>query len=241
MLKIVIALLLLPVSAGSIIALKRQLHGAAVHAYFFSLSQQETFFLAGIISYVLIHFIFYRPLKTYVIGHELTHAFAAWIFDGHVANLKATAKGGGVSVSRTNWFICLSPYFIPIYSILGLVIYGVCNKWITPLDNYLHFVTLFLGLTWAFHVVLTIYALQQDQPDLTMTGVLFSISIIFAMNLQVLAGLLAFVSPSIHFRAFYSNMIKQSWNMYYVMFNYAVDIYHTHIIPLLYQAIDSIQ
>src|SRR5574337_256027 len=58
------------------------------------------YFLAGCFSYLTLHFLFRKPILTYVFGHELTHAFFVVLFGGSVKSFRADARGGQVTVTK---------------------------------------------------------------------------------------------------------------------------------------------
>jgi len=77
----------------------------------------------GILAYFVIHIFIFRPIYIYVLGHEVVHVLATWICGGQIVSFNVSPKGGSVVTSKTNFFIELSPYFVPIYTILIGIIY----------------------------------------------------------------------------------------------------------------------
>ena len=156
-------------------------------------------FLIGIISYTLIHPVFSKPLYSYVIGHELTHVIGVWLFRGRIHKLSISKHGGMVKADKTNILIKLLPYFFPIYTFLVLGIYLLLSiAWdFTGFANILAFV---LGVTWAFHIWMTVYILRKNQPDVRDSGIIFSLVIIYLFNIIILSLLLVFISPELTFK-----------------------------------------
>lgn len=131
-----------------------------------------------------------RPMWLYVLGHELTHAVSAWMCGARVQSFKVNSRGGEVRVSKSNAFIALSPYFVPIYSILWSVAMALVHWrwgtawWVMPLYQA------GLGFTYGFHVTMTAVILRIRQPDLVGEGFLFSGSLIWLGNaLMLLIGM----------------------------------------------------
>lgn len=132
----------------------------------------------------------------YVLGHELTHALAAWALGANVYGIKVSETGGHVDLSRSNAFIALAPYCVPLYVCLVALGYRLA-LWARPGFGG---EALFLGLmgaALAFHLLLTWDALTQaSQPDLKAAGgALFSWSVIAAVNGVVVLGLLKVLFP----------------------------------------------
>ncbi len=140
---------------------------------------------AGAGCWVSIYVLLPRPMWVYVFGHELTHAFWAWLFGAEVKKFKASSKGGHVVITKTNFIIALAPYFFPIYAVLIVGIFLVGHL-IWNWKSLLVWFHLLVGAAYAFHVTLTAHILQTRQSDITGQGYLFSAVIIFLGNVGVL-------------------------------------------------------
>ncbi len=122
-----------------------------------------------------------RPIRTYVFGHELTHAIWAWAMGARVARFKVSQRGGSVALDRSNFLIALAPYFFPIYTIGVMLLYGALALFL-DLQAYAPFWMGMVGLTWAFHLTFTVSMLLQHQPDIVENGRLFSYTVIYLCN-----------------------------------------------------------
>src|ERR1700690_2945029 len=67
------------------------------------------YFFAGGVTYLTLQFLFKKPVLTFVIGHELTHALFALLFGGAVKSIHASDRGGRVTVTKSNFIITLAP------------------------------------------------------------------------------------------------------------------------------------
>jgi len=141
--------------------------------------------LSGAACWGVIYALLPRPMWLYVFGHELTHVLWAWLFGGRVRRFRATARGGQVTVSRSNCLIVLAPYFFPLYAVLVLAGFGLGHL-LWDWGRYRVWCHLLLGAAYAFHVTLTWQALQTEQTDITSQGWLFSAVVIFLGNVLVL-------------------------------------------------------
>ena len=137
-----------------------------------------------------------RPILIYVFGHELTHALWVWFMGGRVSRFHVTRDGGHVVTSKANFWIALSPYFFPIYSILAISIYGLLSLFLNmqPYGRALYGV---IGATWAFHFTFTCWMIPKNQTDLSDQGTFFSLVMIYLMNLLLLSVMLILASPQI--------------------------------------------
>lgn len=146
--------------------------------------------LLGILVWVLV-WIFLPPFtKTYILGHELTHALWALFFGAKASGLRVGESGGSVRVSKSNVWITLAPYFFPLYTVLTALAWGLA-AWLFPQWQHAAPVFLFLiGLTWAFHITFTLKFLSIHQPDVKEHGRLFSYALIYALNVLVVVAAL---------------------------------------------------
>jgi hypothetical protein len=141
--------------------------------------------IAGASCWVVVYFLLPKPMLLYVFGHELTHALWTWAFGGRVKRFKASAKGGHVLITKTNFLIALAPYFFPLYVALTVLVFAIGHL-VWGWAHYLPWFHLLVGAAYAFHVTLTWHVLKSRQSDITDQGYLFSAVIIFLGNIGVL-------------------------------------------------------
>ena len=146
------------------------------------------FFLAGGLTYLTIHLFFRKPIFTYVVGHELTHAFFAMLFGGSVKSFHASDRGGRVTITKSNFIITLAPYFFPLYTFIALILYWVAHA-LEARGPVTTILVILSGATFAFHLILTFIFLQTDQNDIREQGAVFSYPLIYLFNI-IFAGFL---------------------------------------------------
>jgi hypothetical protein len=139
----------------------------------------------GFLIWVIVFFLLPRPFRTYVLGHELTHALWALMMGGRVGKMKVGKTGGHVELSKTNFVITLSPYFFPFYTFLVIAMYYLTGL-ARDVEPYREWWLAAVGLTWSFHITFTIHMLSQHQPDVQEHGKIFSYSVIYIMNVLVM-------------------------------------------------------
>lgn len=121
-------------------------------------------------------------LYLYVLGHELTHALAVICSRGSVHNFKADLDGGYITTDKSNLFISLSPYFLPLWAILWGLVWGIVYIfWPTVTSQALLYAG--LGFWWCFHLFWTAWIIPKDQPDLADNGTFFSLILVYFANL----------------------------------------------------------
>ena len=158
------------------------------------LSPEAVALAGGIAAFALAWMAVPHPVRTYVLGHELTHALWGLMFGARPSDLRVSAGGGSVRLTRSNLVITLAPYFFPFYTFVVIVCALVTCAFMRPLP-FLPMWTFLIGFTWAFHVLFTISTLTQRQPDVTLYGRVFSWSFIFLANVGIVLAWLAAATP----------------------------------------------
>jgi hypothetical protein len=163
------------------------------------------YFVWGVVSYVALHLLFYKPTAVYVLGHEAVHGIFAWIMGGKIQSFNVSKEGGSVTTDKTNTFIELSPYFVPIYAIILMAVYYVISY--SYKINGAAFIYL-IGFALAFHVVMTIEVMKIRQPDILKSGYLFSIVFVYVLNIIIIALLFSLMFRSFSAKHFFID----TWN-----------------------------
>lgn len=149
--------------------------------------------LGGMLAFALCWMSVPHPVKTYVLGHELTHAIWGLLFGAVPSRLRVSESGGSVNLTKSNMLITLAPYFFPFYTFVVVVAAIVTYAFIRPLP-WLPLWMFMVGFTWAFHVLFTIETLAQRQPDVKLYGRIFSWVFIFLANVALVLVFLAAVT-----------------------------------------------
>jgi len=146
--------------------------------------------LGGVAAFTLCWATLSHPVRTYVLGHELTHALWGLCFGAVPSDVRVSASGGSVKLTKTNVFITLAPYFFPFYTFVVIVVALITYAFLRPLP-FLPLWMFLIGFTWAFHVLFTLETLTQRQPDVKLYGRIFSWTLIFAVNVLLVLVWLA--------------------------------------------------
>ena len=155
-------------------------------------------FCGGFSILMILFFTLPKTLWVYVLGHELTHAWAVYLSGGKVFDFKVTSEGGHIKSDVVNWFVALSPYFVPLYTFIWTMVW-ISVDFYYPLDAWIWGFYVGLGFTWAFHVCFTVQMIAYGQSDLTSQGTFFSLIVILGINLLLIFASLVSVSPSLQF------------------------------------------
>ena len=176
--------MLLPVCAGASMAFYHLLISIK------GVDQTGLLFLAGAAVYSILYFSSLKFNFLYVLGHETTHAVLALLCGGRIKSFRVSSKGGCVSTTKSNAIISLGPYFLPIYTVFFSLVFFVCGIFVKATYDYTAAFIFVLGFSIAFHFFMTLDSLRVEQPDLVENGYLFSLTLIYLVNLIILAMLL---------------------------------------------------
>ncbi|MCX6758069.1 MAG: hypothetical protein NTZ44_04285 [Candidatus Nomurabacteria bacterium] len=179
LLKIIIALLLIPFCISSIYTI------GEVISYNNILSITYAMIVVGIFVWVLVYHFFPEPKRFYILGHELTHAIWSLSFGGKIKGISVKSTGGETLITKSNFATSLSPYFFPFYVVLIIFIFSIGNffwNW----NSYILIFYFLIGFLYASHLTYTFKILKIEQPDIIEHGYLFSTVIIFLGNMIVL-------------------------------------------------------
>lgn len=154
--------------------------------------------LGGIAAFALAWTVLGRPVKAYVLGHELTHAIWGLMFGAIPSDLRVGEGGGSVRLTKSNMLITLAPYFFPFYTFVVIVCALVTLLFVQPLP-FLPAWMFLVGFTWAFHVLFTLETLGRRQPDVKLYGRVFSWTFILVANVLIVIAWLA-AATSVSFR-----------------------------------------
>lgn len=195
--RLVLGILLLPAAWGMARALIDAIVIAAGAEG--ALSVESLSLLGGIAAFALVWAAVPHPVRTYVFGHELTHALWGLFFGARPSKIKISANGGSVMLTKENFLITLAPYFFPFYTFLVVIAALVTSAFLRPLP-FLPLWLFLIGFTWAFHVLFTLETLTRRQPDVKLYGRVFSWTFIFLANVAIILIWLAAMT-SLSFRA----------------------------------------
>lgn len=149
----------------------------------------------GFLAWLFLYFVLPRPVRTYILAHELTHALWGSLMGAKVFGLKVSRERGSVTLSKTNFLVTLAPYFFPLYTVVIILGYYILAIFF-EVERYEWCWLAFVGLTWGFHLTFTISTLAQHQSDIRECGYVFSYATIYLLNAIGIALWIVLVSAA---------------------------------------------
>lgn len=210
--KFIIGLILIPIVIGITIAFFENLTGIGG-----ARSAGSRIFLWGVVSYVVLHLFLHKPRYLYTVGHELMHVFATWMTGGGVKSFNVSKEGGSVGTTKSNFFINLSPYFVPTYTLIISLLYFVI-PFFFDIPNLKNVYLFSAGFTLSLHLIFTAEVLKVQQPDILQTGYLFSLVTIYIINLLLVAFLVCILFEGVTFENFFYSTYLKSKSIYTSIF-----------------------
>ncbi|MBU3958828.1 MAG: hypothetical protein KKH29_03740 [Candidatus Omnitrophica bacterium] len=148
----------------------------------------QNYFWAGAISLLIVYLFIWEPVKIYTKGQKLL---------GTIFRFFAP-------------LVKVAPYLLPIYFILLFIGYLIISLLIKPLLLINYFFFLF-GFSLALHLVFSAKTIRYRQGDFLKANYIFGFSLIYIINLILLAACLSIVLKSFSFVSFasYSSQIAK--------------------------------
>jgi hypothetical protein len=223
--KFIIGLLLLP-ACGALTVSVWEMARALALAQHASARMFGVAFAAGYALWLVVFALLPKPSRTYVLGHELTHALWALMMGARVGGLRVGKSGGQVRTSKTNWAITLAPYFFPFYAMLFIALFFIGHA-IWDWSRYYPVLFFLAGLGWSFHVTFTLMILfTVRQPDVQSQGFVFSMVVIYCMNLLTIAVVAALLSQSMSVMTLLKLIGHHLWSAYGWALDKVVGVWH---------------
>ncbi len=157
--------------------------------------------VGGLLFWALCFFFLPRPMRAYVLAHELSHALWGAALGARISGMRVSGCGGYVKLSDRNVVSVLAPYFFPFYTVFLIILYYLSSVFLDL--RWLHLPWLvMIGATLGFHVFFTVNALSSRQSDILIYGRIFSYSLIYILCITEIAALVAVVTPGITIEIF---------------------------------------
>jgi len=197
--KVVMVVVAVPVAVGLLRGVLQQTDAASASG-----GTWHEWIQWGFMTYVWIHLLLFRPQALFRASHRLFSVLAGWVFGGQVASVETSggkgksAKGVGEPGQQGSTLVAFSPYVIPLSVILVCALAWLLAHWVDRvwLDAPASFL---IGLTAAFHWLMTAEALQQQRSRWHLETYLLAIGLVFVVSLLIGGSCLTWAIPGYAF------------------------------------------
>ena len=214
--KALISVVLIPPIIGLALAMADRLTLVSVGARSFT-----EWMVRGGATYLGVHLLFYHPTTLFRLQHGLLSRVAVWLFGGQVATTgakgekssKKSSKGKSEGSAAGSTLLVVSPYLVPLYAILLCVVAWSLKHWWAPafLDAVVAFL---LGVSLAFHWVMTADDLQQHRDQFPFDTYLLTLAIIGLASLAVVSVCIPLVAPDCSIPALFGDALARTGGIY---------------------------
>jgi len=132
--------------------------------------------------------------------------------------MKVSNEGGSVETSKPNFFVTISPYFIPIYTIVTSLAYFTLSKFY-DVSSYLPLFIFAIGFTFTMHIIMTVESLKVVQPDLLKTGYVLSLALIYVLNVLLAAFIVSLIFSGFSFKDMMLQFCDETKLLYMAIFS----------------------
>jgi len=167
-------------------------------------------FISGMLVYAGFFLLSWKMTAIYVFGHEAVHAIIAFLCGAKIAAFRVSSRGGSVATTKSNFVISLAPYFLPLYTVLIGTGFLMVRLFYAQAMAYANLFLFLSGFSLSFHFFMTVDSLRIEQTDLSRNGYLFSLALIYLINMFVLSGILCAVFAPQAFPGFVRDVYSQT-------------------------------
>lgn len=179
----------------------------------------------GLVTYVGIHVLLYRPVALFRASHRIFSLLAVWLFGGHVASVGAQGGGGAqkeakrgkredaAASAQGSTLVAFSPYVIPSYMILMAAATLALRQWLSRqfVDGPMSFL---LGVLIGFHWLMTADDLQEQRDRWHIETYLLAITLVFIVTLLIGGVCLPWAIPEFSFLQAFSEGLARAQTIY---------------------------
>ncbi len=155
----------------------------------------QSYFWAGIITFLLIHLFVFEPAAIYRKGHRLLE----------------------VIFSFFSPLVKVAPFVLPVYAIIVFILYLPLSLIFKSKDFFYFFLFIF-SFSVALHLVFSAKSVRTKQNDFLKANYIFGFSFIFIVNLILLSLSLSFIFKQFSFVNFFNSAFLSAESIFYAVF-----------------------
>lgn len=154
----------------------------------------QRYFWSGVVSLVVIYLVVWEPVILYTRGQKLVEI--VFVF------FRPLVK--------------FAPFVLPIYTIILFILYGLVSS--TGSASVLNVLIFLIGFSVALHLVFSAKAVRSRQGDFLKANYIFGFSLIYIVNVVLLAIGLNLIFKEFSIVNFFNNSFQIADNIFYAVF-----------------------
>lgn len=155
----------------------------------------QTYFWWGVISFLTIYLFIWEPHFVYIKGQKLLQIIFCFFAP----------------------LVKIAPYVLPIYTIIIFLVYIFFSFMFRTKELINYFIFLF-GFSLTLHLIFSVKSLRSKQQDFLKANYIFGFSLIYVINLILIAFCLNLVFKEFSFVNFFNKSFQIGKNIFYIIF-----------------------
>jgi len=193
-LKLILALLLLPVVIGVTASFWQSLR--------LTEPQVSSAFGWGVVVYLILHILLYQPAQVFDTGKKITEK----------------------AMSFFSPFFKVAGFCVPIFTVLSFVLYFLAGRIWPWMEAYFPCFVFIGSFTLTMHLVFTANALKGKQAGCLKENYFFAIFFIYLINMMIVAGLFSFLTMDFSFVDFVKFSAEKAHAIYTASFRQLFEV-----------------
>jgi hypothetical protein len=159
----------------------------------------QNYFWSGVISFIIFYFFIFEPARIYQKGQKLLMLIFKFFAP----------------------LVRVAPYVLPIYTIIIFCLYPIFHLIFNTKETAANFSSCFIflaGFSIALHLVFSAKSLRNRQGDFLKSNYVFGFSLVYIINILLIALLLSLILEKFSFVNFFSDSFLTAKNIFYKVF-----------------------
>lgn len=185
--------------------------------------------LLGSGGYVAIYIFFYRSFVKTIFSNEpvamLWSSVTGYRLPVEPEGAKPKEHPTDIKGRRVPLIVVIVPYLVPIYTVAAVLVIWIVRLLLKggfPVKSYALVQAFALGLTYTFHLFLVSHDIREKNPNLRSAGYLFTLVLLFLVNVEIIAALSRLVFNNVSWITFNEQLYFKAKDIYawFWQFNY---------------------
>lgn len=180
----------------------------------------------GAVAAVGMYLFLYQPAALFQAQHRMLSGLSTWLFGGQIAtgeakaeskSAKSRTKAGTAAMGSGSTLVVLSPYLVPLYTLLGaLAAWAARGWWSADVVNAVSAV--WLGATLMFHWIMAARELQEHRERVPFASYVLAVVLIGLGSLILVVAVLPAAVPGVSVSGIFAEAAGLTRDTYVTVF-----------------------